>query len=248
MAVADDQRPLKDKAAAWFDKAKSYIPSAAPPSPIDAGASTVAGLTVERITKANWRRKMLPVTGDPSGGPQEWIVYFSGNTSCDGRCEQADKAFNVTRHRILLCMLGLMLTRSTMQESAAILASTIPPPRLGRVDCDKDNLLCTTWSTGIPELWHFLISIPTSGQPRGPSPLHIMPIHPKNVTSQDMVKIHTQKAYLDQPEYTGAYHPIDGWLQRFRLLEPLGYAMWFMGSTPSWLLMIGISFLSRQLM
>jgi len=75
-----------------------------------------------------------------------------------------------------------------------------------------------------------------------------MPIHPNNVTTQDIVKIYTEKAYLEQPEYTGAYHPIDGWLQRFRLLEPIGYAMWGMGTTPSWLLMIGISFLSRQLM
>jgi len=113
MAIADDQKPLKDKAAAWFDKAKSYIPSAAPPSPIDAGASTVAGLVVEKITKANWRRKMLPVTGDPSGGPQEWMVYFSGNTSCDGRCEQADKAFNVSRQYVPLLVLILMLIHST---------------------------------------------------------------------------------------------------------------------------------------
>jgi hypothetical protein len=114
IAIADDQKPLKEKAAAWFDKAKSFIPSAAPPSPIDAGASAVAGLVVEKITKANWRRKMLPVTGDPSGGPQEWMIYFSGNTSCDGRCGQADKAFNVTRHHVPLRMLGLILIHSTM--------------------------------------------------------------------------------------------------------------------------------------
>lgn len=129
-----------------------------------------------------------------------------------------------------------------------ILASSVSPPRLGRVDCDKESLFCTTWSTGIPEIWHFSISVPTGGQSRAPSPLHIVPIYPNNVTTQDILKIHTDKAYLNRPEYTGAYHPIDGSLQRFGLLEPLGYVMWGFGSMPSWLFMIGISFVSRQLM
>lgn len=102
MAIAEDQKPLKEKAAAWLDKAKSYIPSAAPPSPIDAGASKVAGLVLEKITNDNWRRKMLPVTGDPSAGPQEWMVMFSGNTSCNGRCQEADRAYNVPRDHPLL--------------------------------------------------------------------------------------------------------------------------------------------------
>ncbi len=143
-----------------------------------------------------------------------------------------------------MCSLPSDLT----QESAVILASSLSPPRLGRIDCDKDNLLCTTWSASIPGIWHFLISVPTSGSSSGPSPLHILPIYPRNVTAQDIVKIHTDKTYLDLPEYTGAYHPLDGWLQRFGLLEPLGYVMWAVGSTPSWLFMVGVSFLSRQLM
>lgn len=227
ITIADDQTPLKAKAAAWFGKAKSYISSAAPPAPIDAGASTAAGLVVEQLTKNNWRRKLLPETGDPSRGPQEWMVMFSGNTSCYGRCEQSDRAFN---------------------QSAVILASDFPPPKLGRIDCDKENLFCTTWAAGIPEIWHFLVSVPTGGQSRAASPLHIVPIYPKNVTTQDIVKIHTEKTYLSRPEYTGAYHPIDGWLQRFRLLDPLGYVVWSFGSTPSWLLMIAISFFSRQVM
>ncbi len=95
MAIADDQKPLKEKAAAWFNKAKSYVSSVTQPSPIDAGATTVAGVMVEKITKNNWRSKMLPATGGPDEGPREWLVMFSGNTSCYGRCEQPDKAFNV---------------------------------------------------------------------------------------------------------------------------------------------------------
>ena len=128
------------------------------------------------------------------------------------------------------------------------LASVKSPPKLGRVDCDRESLLCTTWSTGIPEIWHFEISVPAGGQSRAPSPLHIVPIFPQNITSQAVVKIHTEKSYLKQPEYNGAYHPMDGWLQQYKVLEPLGYVTWGFGSTPSWLFMIAISFFSRQMM
>jgi hypothetical protein len=96
LAIAENQKPLKDKAAGWFEKAKSYIPSAALPSPIDAGASKVAGLVVEKITTKNWRRKLLPVTSDPSKGPEEWMILFSGNKSCYGRCQGVDQAFNAS--------------------------------------------------------------------------------------------------------------------------------------------------------
>jgi hypothetical protein len=75
-----------------------------------------------------------------------------------------------------------------------------------------------------------------------------MPIYPKNVTTQDIVKIHAEKTYLVQPEYTGAYHPVDGWLARLGLQDPLGYVVWGLGSIPSWLFMILISLFSRQLM
>lgn len=135
-----------------------------------------------------------------------------------------------------------------MQEAAVILVNDISPPQLGRVDCDKDNLLCTTFSAGIPEIWYLLVSMPAGEKSRAPSPLHIVRIFPKNVTTQEIVKIHTEKTYLNRPEYTGAYHPIDGWLQRFGLLEPLGYVIWGFALIPSWLFMIGISFFSRQFM
>ena len=95
MAIADEQIPLQEQAAAWLEKAKSYISSVTLPSPIDAGATTVAGVMVEKITKNNWRSKMLPATGGPDEGPREWLVMFSGNSSCYGRCEQPDRAFNV---------------------------------------------------------------------------------------------------------------------------------------------------------
>lgn len=50
------------------------------------------------------------------------------------------------------------------------------------------------------------------------------------------------------PTYDGALHPVDGWLAKLGLQYYFGYAIWLMGSTPSWAIMIFISFMSRQFM
>ena len=91
--LADEQKPLKEKAAAWFDKAKAYIPTA-PAVPIaDAGASAVASKKLERININNWERKLAP---SPSG-PQEWMILVSGkNDSCWGGCDGVNQAWNVS--------------------------------------------------------------------------------------------------------------------------------------------------------
>ena len=54
--------------------------------------------------------------------------------------------------------------------------------------------------------------------------------------------------YLETEEYTGFLHPVDGWVAQWGLTQPLGYVLWFFATTPSWVFMIGISFLSRQIM
>lgn len=41
---------------------------------------------------------------------------------------------------------------------------------------------------------------------------------------------------------------MDGALAKFGLLQPFGYFMWALGSMPGWVMMLGISFVSRQIM
>ena len=109
-AAADDQQvPLKDKAAGWFDKAKSFIPSGIP-NPIDAGASAVAARKVERINIRNWQRKLSPKLE----GEEEWMVYLTGgNKSCFGRCGDVDLVWNVCSsihlHTITLFMTAVYI-------------------------------------------------------------------------------------------------------------------------------------------
>lgn len=42
--------------------------------------------------------------------------------------------------------------------------------------------------------------------------------------------------------------PIDGALQKYGMQLPFGMLIWVMGAVPSWLMMIVISFVSRQMM
>jgi hypothetical protein len=94
LAAGEEQQPLREKAAAWFDKAKSYIPLAASVPAADPLAWMTDKLKVKEITAGNWRQMMIPTADDST---QEWMVLFSGNASCHGRCLQVDQAFNVGR-------------------------------------------------------------------------------------------------------------------------------------------------------
>lgn len=95
LITANDQIPLKEKAAGWLDKAKAYVSSATPdlPNPINAGAAKVAELKVEKINLRNYQRKL----GPKLDGEEEWMIYMTGgNKSCFGRCDRADLAWNVS--------------------------------------------------------------------------------------------------------------------------------------------------------
>lgn len=71
------------------------------------------------------------------------------------------------------------------------------------------------------------------------------------VTPQDIFKLVSgapDSKIFEYPVYEGFLHPVDGWMVRYGLLEYFGYLIWGMGTTPSWIVMIIISFVSRQIM
>ena len=136
-----------------------------------------------------------------------------------------------------------------------LLSAGVNPPRLGYLDCDKEQVLCAAWVASVPAIWHFAVpqatrgaTVQAPGQASGPTHLHVKNLNSTTVSAQDILKIHTEKTYLEDEEYTGFLHPTDGLLAQYGLTQPLGYALWFFGTTPSWMLMIGISFISRQIM
>ncbi|KAK5056777.1 hypothetical protein LTR84_012309 [Exophiala bonariae] len=223
--VTADQVPFVGKATEWFDKAKSFLPNQ---GPVDAGAAYVAEHRVERINIRNWQRKLAPKLDTE----EEWLIFVTGgNKSCFGRCGHAEATWNLS-----------------VPLLAPVQAASAKPLHLAILDCDRDEIVCTAWGTTLPSIYHF--DVPKKTEPQAKVPLHVVPLNMSSATTADILSIPsaTKARYLDFPEYEGAVHPFDGWLAKFNLLIPFGYVMWGFGSTPSWLMMLGISFVSRQIM
>jgi len=67
-------------------------------------------------------------------------------------------------------------------------------------------------------------------------------------TVKTFTDIHASKAWKEQIPYEGLFHPFDGFFAKNGLAVPLGYFFWVFGIIPSWMFMIGVSFLSRSIM
>lgn len=92
LALAQEQAPLADRVQGWFNKAKEYLPTAAPAAPIEKMAEKVTEKRVTQLNLGNWQSILTP--GDKQ---QDWFVFVTGgNKTCFGRCERADKAFTVS--------------------------------------------------------------------------------------------------------------------------------------------------------
>jgi hypothetical protein len=140
LALAEQQVPLKDQAAGWFDKAKAYVSNAIPtapdlPDPIDAGASKVAGAVVEKINIRNWQRKLSP----KPDVEEEWLLFLTGgNKTCYGKCGPVTAVWNV-RHLTGQCARGLnadlggIAIRAAPQGSLSPSRLTTPEARIPRL-------------------------------------------------------------------------------------------------------------------
>lgn len=87
--------------------------------------------------------------------------------------------------------------------------------------------------------------------PTPETPLRAVDLNWTSVTAADMVKLATSapdSTILEHQPYTGALHPVDSWLAKYGLQYYVGFLIWGMGTTPSWAIMILISFVSRQFM
>jgi hypothetical protein len=80
-----------DQLNAWFNNMKTQLGNALN-NPLDAAASAIAGHVVQPLHMQNWKSHLWPKPDEE----QEWLVYMTGgNKSCFGRCERADRTWNV---------------------------------------------------------------------------------------------------------------------------------------------------------
>ncbi|KAJ5485270.1 hypothetical protein N7539_005258 [Penicillium diatomitis] len=224
LALAQEQVPLADRVQGWFNKAKNLVPSPVPDEPVQKVVEKVSEKHVTPVTMQNWQSILTPAED-----PQDWYIFVTGgNKTCFGRCDIAEKAFN---------------------ESVVLFSADRTSPNLGLLNCEEERVLCATWSAGAPTVFYFqLPQAQPLGQERLPTPLHVVYLNHTTITPQELYQIHSKKTFEDVPAYEGALHPTDGWLAKYQLNVPVGYAIWALGAIPSWSFMILVSFFSRTIM
>ena len=92
LALAQEQVPLADRVQGWFNQVKSYVPTAVPVDPIVKLSEKVTEKAVTPLTLNNWESVLAPGLE-----AEDWLIFVTGgNKTCFGRCDRAEKAFNVS--------------------------------------------------------------------------------------------------------------------------------------------------------
>jgi len=220
-AAAQQQNPLDQAAETaqyYLGKISSFVPHWNTYDAADAAAAKAGGKKLDILTLDNWKSVLHSSTG-----PEEWWVLLTGgNKTCFGFCDQVNKAYN---------------------ETALLFTVDPTAPHLAYVNCDLQPILCNSWAAGPPSLYVFEISPAPAA-----IPVHIVGLNTSSTTVSTFTDLKTSKSWKEKPAYEGYFHPFDGPIAKFGLAQPLGWVLWFFGAVPSWMFMIGVSFLSRSFM
>jgi len=217
---------IKAQAQYYFDKISSYIPSpnkAHTSVDAHAAAAKAGGKTLHILTLNDWEQTIRGSVKPASTKPEEWwVLVTGGNKTCFGHCGAVEAAFN---------------------ETAALFAANPTAPHLAYLNCENQPVLCNSWGAGPPNLWILQVLPP-------PAKVDIrwLNLNTTTTTVKTFTDLHSTKTWEKRPIYEGYFHPFDGQLAQYGLAVPLGYLFWVFGIIPSWLFMIGISFISRSVM
>jgi len=95
---------------------------------------------------------------------------------------------------------------------------------------------------------HIFLPQPLADQSTPATTVRSISFNRTTVTAPELAAIHLQEKYKETTPYEGIWHPFDGPLAKNGLAIPVGYAIWGFSKIPSWAFMIGVSFLSRNIM
>lgn len=237
---AAQQIPLLDdvvgQVKGWFAQASETASSAIPavpsaasiPNPVDAATAKLADVQVPALTLANHKELIKPGVASAGPGIEEWMVFVTGgNATCFGLCKPAEQAFN---------------------GSVALLSATPNPPNLAYLNCDQDGVLCNAWGVSPPRVLHIQLPQPLADQSVPATTVRAISFNRTTVAAPEIAAIHLQETYKQTEPYEGFFHPFNGPLAEYGLNIPVGYAIWGFSKIPSWAFMIGVSFVSRNIM
>jgi len=228
-AATQQESPLdqvKAQAQYYFDKISSYIPSPNKPhTTVEAheAAAKAGGKTLHVLTLNNWEETIRGSVKPASSSPEEWWLLISGgNKTCFGHCGQVETAFN---------------------ETALLLSVKSNAPHFAYLNCDSQPVLCNSWAAGPPNLWVFDVSAKPA-----PVDVRLLNLNSTTTTVKTFTDLYSSQKYKNAAPYEGYFHPFDGPLAKYGLAVPLGYVFWVLAVIPSWMFMIFVSFMSRNLM
>ena len=228
LIAAAQESPLeqaKAQAQYWFDKISSYVPNPSKSHTVDinAAAAKVGGKALNVLTLSGWENTIRSSVKPVSSTPEEWwVLVTGGNKTCFGRCDVVETAFN---------------------ESAILFAANPTAPHLGYLNCEDQPVLCNSWGAGPPTLWIMEVAA-------APAPVDIRLISLNTTTTsiKTFTDLHATKSWKEKTPYEGYFHPFDGQFAKLNIGVPIGFVFWIFNVIPSWLFMIGISFISRNIM
>jgi len=225
-AAAQQDTPLeqaKAQAQYWLGKISSYIPNPNKAHTPPAAAAKAGGKTLKVLTLNGWEDTMRSSVKPTSTEPEEWwVLVTGGNKSCFGQCVQVETAFN---------------------ETAALWAANPTAPHLAYLNCEDQPVLCNAWGAGPPSLWIFDIVAPPA-----PIECRVKPLNISTTAVKTFTDLNSVEAKKEVKIYDGLFHPFDGVFAKYHVAVPIGYLFWIFAVVPSWMFMIGISFLSRTMM
>ena len=227
-AATQQESPLeqaKAQAQYWFDKISSYIPNPSKPHTVDinAAAAKAGGKALNVFTLNDWESTIRSSVKPVSSTPEEWwVLVTGGNKTCFGLCGNVEKAFN---------------------ESAILFAVNPTAPHLAYLNCDNQPVLCNSWGAGPPHLWIMEVAAKPA-----PVDIRLVSLNTTTTNVKTFTDLHATQSWKEKTPYEGYFHPFDGQLAKLGLAVPLGYVFWVFSVVPSWLFMIGISFISRNIM
>ena len=228
-AATQQESPIeqaKAQAQYYFDKFSSFIPSPNKGHTVNdahAAAAKIGGKALSILTLGDWKETILGSVKPASSAPEEWwILVTGGNKTCFGHCAKVETAFN---------------------DTAALFAANPTAPHLAYLSCENQPVLCNSWGAGPPSLWILHVAAP-------PAPVDVRTLYLNATTTnvKTFTDLHSSKSWKEKPLYEGYFHPFDGPLAQYGLAVPLGYIFWVFAVVPSWMFMIGISFISRNIM
>jgi hypothetical protein len=225
-AAAQSENPLEQlqaQAQYYFDKISSYIPSPNKAYTPTAAAAKAGGKTLNILDLNDWETTLRSSVKPSSTKPEEWwVLVTGGNKTCFGQCNQVETAFN---------------------ETAALWAVNPTAPHLAYLNCEDQPVLCNAWGAGPPSLWVLDMVAPPA-----PVDIRIKGLNITTTTVKTFTDLNTPEAKQELRVYEGLFHPFDGAFAKYGVSIPIGYIFWIFAIVPSWMFMIGISFLSRTMM